>query len=72
VFTDYAALAPEQRNILRPTFLNPPRTRRSTESGLVEVEYSAFAVDGRPDLEMVICNPVTEQDADNTRALINK
>lgn len=134
VFTDYAALAPEQRNILRLVFLNP-RVRaaqqewdtvarfvvgafrneaaragasseiaalvaelsvlspefaalwkthdvnahgeglkrlRHPKLGLIEMENSAFAVDGRPDLGMVIYNPVTEQDAQNIRKLIEQ
>src|SRR5271155_2657968 len=33
--------------------------------GLIAFEYSAFAVDGRPDLSMVIYNPATPADADN-------
>lgn len=38
--------------------------------GLMELEYSAFAVDGRPDLGMVVYNPVTGEDADRIRAYI--
>jgi hypothetical protein len=34
------------------------------------LEYSAFAVDGRPDLSMVIYNPATPADADRIRSLI--
>ena len=32
-------------------------------AGLIALEYSAFAVDGRPDLDMVIYNPATPEDA---------
>jgi hypothetical protein len=35
------------------------------------MEYSAFAVDGRPDLGMVIYNPATAADADRVRSLIS-
>jgi transcriptional regulator with XRE-family HTH domain len=38
--------------------------------GPLALEYSAFAVDGRPDLGMVIYNPATSEDADKIRSLI--
>ena len=132
VLTDYGALAPEQRNILRLVFCDP-RVRaaqfdweavarfvvaafradaaragatarvealveelsrvspefvamwrdndaRSYGEGLkrlkhpvagpIAFEYSAFAVDGRPDLGMVVYNPATPEDAQRIRALI--
>jgi len=37
--------------------------------GPIEMEYSAFAVDGRPDLGMVIYNPLDREVADRIRAL---
>ncbi len=37
--------------------------------GLVELEYSAFAVDGRPDLSLFIYNPVDPGIADRIRVL---
>ena len=40
------------------------------ELGLLELEFSAFAVDGRPELGMVVYNPVTSTDADRIRSLI--
>ena len=130
--TDYGALPPEQRNILRFIFLDP-RVRaaqydwdsvarfvvgafrvdaaragaaaeveplvdelcrlspefkamwrdndvRSFGEGLKHIrhavlgpiafDYSAFAVDGRPDLSMVVYNPATAADADKIRSLI--
>jgi transcriptional regulator with XRE-family HTH domain len=132
VLTDYAALAPEQRNVLRLMFCDPRvraaqpdwesvarfvvgsfradaaragaaknvkalvdelcllspefqamwrdndvRTHgegtkhlRHPVAGMIAVEYSAFAVDGRPDLSLVIYNPSTPADADKIRALI--
>jgi transcriptional regulator with XRE-family HTH domain len=39
-------------------------------AGLLAMEYSAFAVDGRPDLTMVVYNPATLADAGKIRALI--
>jgi transcriptional regulator with XRE-family HTH domain len=38
--------------------------------GPIAFEYSAFAVDGRPDLGMVIYNPATPADAERVRSLI--
>jgi transcriptional regulator with XRE-family HTH domain len=38
--------------------------------GLLELEFSAFAVDGRPDLGMIVYNPVTTTDAERIRAYI--
>ena len=132
VLTDYSALAPEQRNILRLMFLDPrvraaqfdwehvarfvvaafradaaragagdevtelveELARQSPEfeamwrdndvrtyddgvkrlrhpiAGPIAFEYSAFAVDGRPDLAMVVYNPVSPADADRIRTLI--
>ncbi|MEH2476285.1 transcriptional regulator with XRE-family HTH domain [Nitrobacteraceae bacterium AZCC 2161] len=132
VLTDYGALPPEQRNILRLMFGNP-RVRAAQQDwesvtrfvvgafradaaragavsevsqlvdelcklspefealwrdndvhahgegvknlrhpvlGPIAMEYSAFAVDGRPDLSMTVYNPATSSDADRVRALI--
>lgn len=40
------------------------------ELGLIALEFSAFAVDGRPDLSMIVYNPATPHDAERIRALI--
>src|SRR5580698_390623 len=131
MLTDYGALPPEQRNILRFIFLDPKvraaqydwgnvarfvvgafrvdaaragaaeeveplveelcrlspefkamwqdndvRTHgeavkhiRHAVLGPLAFEYSAFAVDGRPDLSMVIYNPTTPEDAKKIRSL---
>ena len=37
--------------------------------GLIAFEYSAFAVDGRPDLTMVVYNPATPADAQRISSL---
>jgi transcriptional regulator with XRE-family HTH domain len=39
-------------------------------AGPLSMEFSGFAVDGRPDLTMVIYNPATSEDADKIRALL--
>lgn len=43
---------------------------RHAELGELSLEYSAFAVDGRPDLAMLVYNPVGAGDADRIRSLI--
>jgi transcriptional regulator with XRE-family HTH domain len=132
VLTDYSALAPEQRNVLRLIFCDPQvraaqpdwegvarfavgafradaaragaarniralvdelcllspefavlwrdndvrthgegtKSLRHPVAGMITLEYSAFAVDGRPDLSMVVYNPATPSDADRIRSLI--
>jgi transcriptional regulator with XRE-family HTH domain len=43
---------------------------RHPKAGLIALEYSAFAVDGRPDLGMLIYNPATPRDAERIRSLL--
>lgn len=38
--------------------------------GLLELEFSALAVDGRPELGLVIYNPVSSRDAERVRSLL--
>jgi transcriptional regulator with XRE-family HTH domain len=45
---------------------------RHPQSGLIAFEYSSFAVDGRPDLGMIVFNPATPDDVDKVRALLAK
>ena len=37
---------------------------------MIALEYSTFAVDGRPDLSLVIYNPATPADAEKIRSLV--
>jgi transcriptional regulator with XRE-family HTH domain len=39
-------------------------------AGPLSMEFSAFAVDGRPDLNMLIFNPATAEDAEKIRTLL--
>jgi transcriptional regulator with XRE-family HTH domain len=39
-------------------------------AGTIALEYSSFAVDGRPDLAMVVYNPATAEDAERIRGLL--
>jgi transcriptional regulator with XRE-family HTH domain len=43
---------------------------RHPTAGLIALEYSAFAIDGRSDLAMVIYNPATPADAERIRTLV--
>ena len=43
---------------------------RHPKAGLIALEYSSFAVDGRPDLGMVILSPATPADAERVRSLL--
>ena len=40
--------------------------------GPISLEYSSFAVDGRPDLQMVVYNPATPADQEQIRSLIER
>jgi transcriptional regulator with XRE-family HTH domain len=40
------------------------------DAGLLELEFSSFAVEGRPELGMIIYNPASPGDAERLRALI--
>lgn len=42
------------------------------EGGLLELEFSSFAVEGRPELSMIVYNPVAAADADRVRALVHE
>ncbi|RWH70071.1 helix-turn-helix transcriptional regulator [Mesorhizobium sp.] len=43
---------------------------RHPEIGLIELEFSVFAVDGRPELGMIVYNPATPADAGRIQSLI--
>lgn len=46
------------------------KTLRHPTLGVLSLEYSAFAVDGRPDLSMVVYNPATPEVAAEVKRLI--
>ena len=46
------------------------KTLRHAVVGPIAMEYSAFAVDGRPDLGLVIYNPATPDDVDKVKSLL--
>lgn len=47
-----------------------PKRLRHPILGPISLEYSAFAVDGRTDLSMIVYNPLTRADADLIRSLV--
>jgi transcriptional regulator with XRE-family HTH domain len=57
-------------NDVRDTYGEVAKSVRHPRAGLITLEYSTFAVDGRPDLDLVIYNPATPADADRIRSLI--
>ena len=54
------------------TFGHGTKRLHHPKAGLLTIEYSAFAVDGRPDLSMVVYNPATPEDAEKIIALIRE
>lgn len=44
---------------------------RHPTAGLVRLEFSSFAVEGRPELGMIVYNPATQADAEKVRALVD-
>jgi transcriptional regulator with XRE-family HTH domain len=55
---------------VRGTYGEGPKQVRHPRAGLIALEYSAFAVDGRPDLGMVIYTPATPADVDRIRSVL--
>src|SRR5919197_4859670 len=55
---------------VRSTYGESAKHVRHPVAGLIALEYSAFAVDGRPDLGMVIYNPATPADAERVKSLV--
>ena len=57
-------------NDVRNTYGEAAKHVRHPVAGPIALEYSAFAVDGRPDLGMVIYNPATPADVERIRSLV--
>ena len=54
------------------TFGEGTKVLRLPGVGALRLEYSAFVVDGRPDLGMVIFNPATSEDRTTIRGLVER
>jgi hypothetical protein len=57
-------------NDVRGTYGESAKQIRHAKAGLIALEYSAFAVDGRPDLSMVVYNPATPRDVERIGSLV--
>lgn len=55
---------------VRATYGERPKIVRHPVAGKIALEYSAFAVEGRPDLGMVVYNPAGPADADKIKSLV--
>ena len=72
---DLCRLSPEFRAMWRDNDVPAPHGEavkhiRHPALGPLAFEYSAFAVDGRPDLSMVVYNPATPEDAERIQSLL--
>jgi transcriptional regulator with XRE-family HTH domain len=59
-----------RQNDVRNACGHVAKSLRHPLAGLIGLEYSSFAVDGRSDLDMVVYNPVTPADAERVALLI--
>ena len=64
---EFAAMWSENDVLSRPEHT---KLIRHPKAGLLEFDFSGFAVDGRPDLNMVVYTPVHEVDKEKIRGLI--
>jgi hypothetical protein len=71
---DLSRLSPEFEALWREKNISAPgeglKRIKHPELGLLELEFSVFAVDGRPDLGLLVYNPVTPAGAQRLRAFI--
>jgi transcriptional regulator with XRE-family HTH domain len=72
---ELSRLSPEfeaiwRENEVRSSYSEVVKHLRHPLAGVIALEYSTFAVDGRPDLDMVVYNPATPEDAERIRSLI--
>ena len=57
-------------NDVRGTYGESAKQLRHPVAGRIALEYSAFGVEGRPDLGLVVYNPATPADAERIRSLM--
>src|SRR5271156_2679132 len=71
---ELCSLSPEFRALWRDNDVRPHgegvKHMRHPVLGPIAFEYSAFAVDGRPDLSMVVYNPLTAADTERIASLM--
>ena len=61
-----------RENDVQGTYGETPKLVHHPELGKLELDYSAFAVEGRPDLIMVVYAPVSAEDREKIRAVLRK
>ena len=76
IVDELTALSPEFRTLWRESHIpshggDGVKQIRHPVLGSITFEYSAFAVDGRTDLSMIVYNPVAAKDLDRIQALID-
>ena len=73
---ELSALSPEFEALWRSNEINAQaegfKRIRHPELGPLELEISSFAVEGRPDLGMIVYNPASEAAAERIRARLSK
>ena len=57
-------------NEVQGSYTGAVKSIRHPHAGVLQLEYSSFTVDGRPDLEMVVYNPATPDDVERVRKLL--
>ncbi|HEY1708110.1 MAG TPA: helix-turn-helix transcriptional regulator [Rhizomicrobium sp.] len=57
-------------NDVRSTYSEFAKSLRHPKAGVLRLDYSAFSVSGRPDLDMIVYNPATAEDVARVKALI--
>jgi len=72
---ELSRLSPEFRTMWRDNDVQGPHGERVKHIqhpvlGTIAFEYSAFAVDGRPDLSMVVYNPTAPEDVERIASLV--
>jgi transcriptional regulator with XRE-family HTH domain len=72
---ELSQLSPEFDALWRDNEISMPvegvKRLHHPDLGVLELEFSAFAVDGRPELAMVVYNPATAEQADGIRAFLS-
>lgn len=73
---ELSRLSPEfaamwRANDVRDAYGEAAKQMRHPRAGLIALEYSAFSVDGRSDLAMLVYNPATPADAKKIRSLVH-
>jgi hypothetical protein len=59
-----------RENDVRSTYGDFAKSLRHPLAGVLTLDYSAFSVSGRPDLDMILYNPATPEDVARVRTLI--